>query len=190
MTRLIIASIAALAAAPALAQQSGSFEAGEIVVSDLLGEVTLANEPGPVRVEITRGDDAEAPGATLSEADGVVSIAGETRDLRDDYDCGDRRGVEGYREDRFLFRGDFHAFAEANRVTIVAPETVRVRIEDSLAAFAIDAVGALEVDSTSCGQLSVARVEGDTALDITGVAEVDIGATRGFELEMSGVGDI
>ncbi|WP_022698042.1 DUF2807 domain-containing protein [Euryhalocaulis caribicus] len=192
MKTMLILSVAALSAAPAFAQQGGTYEAEGIVISNFLGEVELTNSGNAeTTVTLTRGEDEDAPGASISFEDGVLLVRGESRDLGDEYDCGSDGDRSGYREDGPLFfKGKFHDAREANTLTISAPESVLLRIEDSIAATDIETVSGFDLETSECGRLEVGAVRGDTRFDISGVQDIDLGETQGFTADISGVVDI
>ena len=191
MTKFTLLLAACAVASPALAQESGSYDVNEIVIEDYLGTVDIVTRAGAVEASLDFGSDDEAPRASLSQNGDALRVRGDSRSLEDDYNCDTEDSVFGYREDGVLFlNGRFHEFSDANRLTIYAPSSVNVRIENSLVSADMDEVATLIFENDHCAQLSVNRVSETTSLGITGIVDMEIDYTSNFYAEVSGVGAV
>jgi len=191
MKPFLIASAAALLAAPALAQDNQSYDVQEILIEDYLGVVTIETGGANVTASLTHGSDEDAPRSSLSQRGGALVIAGDAQALRDDYDCSHDDDQTGYREDGPLFfNGRRKNMDEANTVRITAPAGVSVRVVDSLTDLRAGEVRAFDLDNAHCATVRIVTVAESTRLHVKGIADVEIGATADLDTDISGVGSI
>lgn len=190
MFRILAASALTLAALPAAAQETGSYEADVLRIENVIGHVEIvAGDSDQIEVSI-RKSDSEVPGVEAGVQDGVLTLMGEGGDVTDDYSCAGDDGEAGYRRSGMFNRGRAQPLTDANNIRITAPENVELVIVDSVLATEAESVGEFTLNTKSCGEAEIDRIDGDFNLDLRGAYDLEIGSVESAYLDIRGAGDI
>lgn len=191
MFRILAVSALTLAAAPAFAQDGDTYRADELRIVNALGNVEVIEGEGEeIEVSIQRGDDRDAPAIRVEARDGVLTLQGEGGDITDGYSCNDYRGEPGYRKSGLFNRGQSRPLSDANDIRITAPGDIAMTIQDSILASEIAHVGAFTLNTRSCGQADIGRIDGDLWMDLRGAYDLEVESAQSAYLDIRGAGDI
>ncbi len=190
MIRILTATALTLAALPAAAQDAQSYDADVLRIENVIGHVEIVESDGD-EIEVSiRKSDSDIPGVAAGAQDGVLTLRGEGGDVTDDYSCAGDDGEAGYRRSGMFNRGDARPLTDANNIRISAPADVELVIVDSLLATEAGSVGDFTLNTKSCGEADIDRIDGDFNLDLRGAYDLEIGSVESAYLDIRGAGDI
>lgn len=155
--------------------------------------VTLDRVIGGVAVRTSARDDIEVtvnPGAGIIDPpsvtleDGVVMIGGAP---------GYRNRSCRTRNERIEIRligREFHRLEDYPQIVIEAPEDLNLTLNGGLVFGEAGGLGQAQVRIDSCGDFSIASVEGPAELAINGSGDLTVGSVASADLRINGSGDL
>ncbi len=161
-----------------------TFQSRAVALDRVIGGVAIrTTERDDITVSITGGAGViEPPTATLD--DGVVRIDGAP---------GYRNRSCRTRNERIEIRligRDFHALEDYPQIVIEAPRDVDVTLNGGLVFGEAGPIGQAQVRIDSCGDFSIAAVDGPADLAINGSGDLTVGPVVSAEVSINGSGDV